>query len=304
MNRRAGWLAAIGAFCAALPVAAQEESRLPVEDGENTIVVTGEAPAPPTGKEIIDQAREVSRVGRYQLYEEALPRFEAPLCPAVFGLRDSYAAAIVARIRANAAQLEIPAAPDGCTPNLLVAFMRDGRTFLAEFERKRPEMFRLIAASERDELLRRAAPVRVWTNIGLRWTGNGAPPIGWPRARPSVRGQLARPAMPEAKDILSAVVLFDEEAVVGMTLEQLADYATMRGLSHTRPADGDEPMGTILAMFSAGTDRLTQFDIAYLRSLYYAQSNLSAASRFARIDDRLEARTQGGERVDPGTPKR
>lgn len=304
MRLAAGWLAVFGAVCAALPVAAQEETQPPAEDGENTIVVTGEAPAPPSGKEVVEQAREVSRVGRYQLYEEALPRFEAPLCPAVFGLRDSYASAIVARIRANATQLEIPAAPDGCTPNLLVAFMRDSRTFLAEFERKRPEMFHQIAASERDELLRQSAPVRVWTNIGLRWTGNGPPPIGWPRARPSVRGQLARPAMPEARDILSAVVLFDEEAVVGMTLEQLADYATMRGLSHTRPANGDEPLATILAMFSDGTDRLTPFDIAYLRSLYYAQSNLSAASRFTRIDDRLDARAQGDVRADPvsGTP--
>jgi hypothetical protein len=141
-------------------------------------------------------------------------------------------------------------------------------------------------------LLRQATPARVWTNIGLRWTGNGPPPIGWPRARPSVRGQLARTAMPEARDILSAVVLFDEEAVVGMTLEQLADYATMRGLSHTRPADGDEPMGTILAMFSDGTDRLTPFDIAYLRSLYYAQSNLPAASRFAGVRRRAAETTE------------
>jgi hypothetical protein len=288
MRLAAGWLALLGAVCAALPAAAQDEAPPVAEGGENTIVVTGEAAAPPTSKEVIDQAREVSRVGRYQVYEEALPRFEAPLCPEVFGLRDSYAAAIVARIRANAAQLEIAAAPESCTPNLLVAFMRDSRTFLADFERKRPEMFRLIAASERDELLRQAAPVRVWTNIGLRWTGNGDPPRGWPKMRPSVRGQLARPAMPEAKDILSAVVLFVEEAVVGMTLEQLADYATMRGLSHTRPADGDEPMATILAMFSDGTDRLTSFDIAYLRSLYFAQSNLSAASRFTRIHGRVE----------------
>jgi len=300
VNSRLARAAALLLLAAELPGAAQEapidpaEAPTAAEEAEDTIVVTGTA-APPSRGEVIEQAQELSRVGRFQLYEEALPRFEAPLCPAVFGLRDDYAAAILARIRANAARVEIATEADGCTPNLLVAFMRDSRTFLADFERERPEMFRQIAPDERDELLNQTVPVRVWTNIGLRWTGNGAPPPGWPKARPSVRGQLSRGAMPEARDILSSVVLFNEEAVVGMTLEQLADYATMRGLSHTRPASGDEPMATILAMFADGTDAMTPFDFGYLRSLYYEASNLSAASRFVRIRGQLE---EAKEEVD------
>lgn len=281
---RAGVLALL-LICA--PAAAQSDTA-PHAESEDAIVVTGKKEEPPSRGEVAEQAQRLSRVGRYQLYEEALPRFETPICPAVFGLRDDYAAEIVARIHANLMRLDIPAAGEGCAPNLLVAFMRDSRTFLAEFEQKRPEMFRMVSAAERDELLRQATPARVWTNVGLRWTGNGPPPAGWPKARPSVRGQLSRSFMPEARDILSALILFDEEAVVGMTLEQLADYATMRGLSHTRPAAGDEPMATILAMFSDGTDRLTPFDTAYLRSLYFAQSNLSAANRFTRINGRID----------------
>ncbi len=275
------WLAAMGALCVALPAAAQSEP------GETTIVVTGEA-EPPSRGEVAEQAQALSRVGRFQLHEEALPRFEAPLCPAVFGLRDDYAAEIVARIRANAARLDLATQAEGCQPNLVVAFLDDGRSFLADFERRHPRLFRTVASSERDELLREPAPVRVWNNIALRWSGAGPPPVGWPKVRPSVRGQLSRGFMPETRDILSSVVLFDKEAVVGMTLSQLADYATMRGLSHTRPADGDEPMATILAMFEDGTGALTPFDIGYLRSLYYAQSNLSAAARFVRVRGRAE----------------
>jgi hypothetical protein len=284
MGRSWAWLAAMAALGAAGPAAAHDQ---PGAETAGTIVVTGDA-EPPSRGEVAEQARDVSRVGRYQLYEEALPRFEAPLCPAVFGLRRDYAAAIVARVRANADRFEIPLQPEDCHPNLLVAFLRDSRTFLGDFERERPELFRQIAADQRAELLDQSSPVRVWTNIGLRWTGRGDPPPGWPESRPSVRGQLDRTAMPEARDILSSVVLFDEEAVVGMTLEQLADYATMRGLTHTRPASGDEPMATILAMFDDGTDELTPFDVGYLRSLYFAQANLSAASRFVRIQDRAE----------------
>lgn len=280
-------LTAIGLLCAASWAGAQ--SAPPPETGESdtTIVVTGET-EPPSGEEVYAQARELSRVGRYQLFEEALPRFEAPLCPEVFGLRDDYAAGIVARIRANAARLEIATDAEGCTPNLLVAFMDDGRSFLADFERRHPRMFRMVSSSERDELFTDPAPARVWNNIALRWSGAGPPPAGWPRVRASVRGQLNRAFMPETKVIMSSVVLFDEEAVLGMTLEQIADYATMRGLSHTRPASGDQPMATILAMFEDGTDALTAFDIGYLRSLYYAQPNLSAGARFVRVRGRME----------------
>lgn len=288
MKRSAAFLSAWAALLAALPASAQEEAAPPVEDGENTIVVTGETPAGPTGREVYDQAREVSRVGRYQLYEEALPRFDAPLCPSVFGLRSDYAAEIVARIRDNAARLDIPTEPEDCEPNLLVAFVTDGQTFVTELEGRDPHLFRTVAASELDEVLNDPAPVRVWANIALRWTGNGPPPAGWPKARPSVRGQLDRQHMPEAKDITSAVVLFDEKAVVGMSLSQLADYATMRGLSDTRAASGDGPMTTILAMFEDGTDELTPFDIGYLRSLYFQEANVSAANRFVHIRGEAE----------------
>lgn len=287
MRRRATLLAAFVALGAALPAKAQEEPTTAPEDGQSTIVVTGDA-QPPSGAQVYDQARDVSRVNRYQLYEEALPRFEGPVCPAVFGLRDDYAAAIVTRIRNNVTKLELPVQADDCEPNLLVAFMTDGRAFLADFERQRPEMFSWVPASERDEILHQQSPVRVWTNIALRWTGNGPPPPDWPYDRPSVRGQLSRGAMPEVKDIMSAVVLFDQEAVVGMTLEQLADYATMRGLTNTRPASGDGPMATILAMFDDGTAELTPFDVGYLRSLYFSQANVSAANRFVHIRGQIE----------------
>ena len=144
--------AAIGLLCTA--ASANAQSALPPETGESddAIVVTGETEQP-ARKEVYEQARELSRVGRYQLYEEALPRFEAPLCPGVFGLRDDYAAEIVARIRANAARLEIATDAEGCTPNLLVAFMDDGRSFLSDFERRHPRMFRMVSSLERDELL-------------------------------------------------------------------------------------------------------------------------------------------------------
>ena len=65
----------------------------------------------------------------------------------------------------------------------------------------------------------------------------------------------------------------------------------MRGLSHTRPATGDEPASTILAMFhqeGGGPDQLSAFDIGYLRSLYYWDPNVSAATRLLGVRRRAE----------------
>ena len=60
----------------------------------------------------------------------------------------------------------------------------------------------------------------------------------------------------------------------------------MRGLSHTRPPQGEQPMATILSLFdgdSGSPDELTDFDVAYLRSLYAWLPNASAAHRFADV---------------------
>jgi hypothetical protein len=253
---------------------------------DDTIVVTADAVPPPTRGDVVSQAQQLSRVGRYKLYEEALPRFEAPVCPEVIGLRDDYASAITDRIRTNLARMDLPRAGPDCMPNLIVAFVADGQTLVSELATRHAKLFGEITPEERVELLDRNAPVRVWNSITKRWTGLGSPPDGWPKQRPSVRGQIDRTSLPEANDISTALVVFERDATLGLTLTQLADYATMRGLSHTRGATGDEPMATILALFAAGGDgppELTSFDIGYLRSLYAGAANRSAVSKFLTV---------------------
>jgi hypothetical protein len=286
----AAGVALVAAPCAGQP-AAPADSAAP---GESTIVVTGQAPHPAPPADVYDQALKVTRLDPRQAYVQALPRFETPLCPGVFGLREDYAEQIVERVRANAAMLKIPVAKAGCSINLLVAFLDDGRSFLDGLAHKQPQMFRLVDQSERSELLEQPAPVRVWSNIAKRWTGAGPAPAGWPKLRPSVWGQLSRTSLPEANTIQSALVVFDRDAAVGMTLTQLADYATMRGLSHTRPIDNGQPMSTILALFAGDTrepEALTSFDRSYLQSLYFEAANQPAQSKLLAV--RRRARRGG-----------
>ena len=280
MRQTLRWLAVTGAVWLASPLTAQTApADQPADD--TGIVVTGRAQAP-GGKEVFDQARSISRLGRFETYVVALPRFWAPVCPGVFGLRTDYAEAMIDRMRATIARLKVPLAARSCSPNLVVAFAEDGKSLLTGLERDRPDIFQLVARSEQAELLADQAPVRVWNNIAMRWTGAGPPPARGLKA--SVWGQLNRNAMPESYDIKSALVVFDRTAAEGLTLTQLADYATMRGLSHTRPPQGEQPMATILSLFdgdSGSPGELTDFDVAYLRSLYAWLPNASAAHRFA-----------------------
>jgi hypothetical protein len=233
---------------------------------------------------VFDEARGISRIRPNEAYVVALPRFWSPVCPGVSGLRPDYAEAMVDRIRANVARLKVPLARERCSPNLVVAFEEDGRSLLAGLRHDRPDLFHLVSQPEQAELLTDAAPVHVWNNIAMRWTGAGAPPERGLKA--SVWGQLNRNAMPESWDIVAALVVFDRNAAEGLTVTQLADYATMRGLSHTKPPAGEQPMATILSLFDNGggsPDELTDFDVGYLRSLYWWQPNASAASKLADV---------------------
>jgi hypothetical protein len=286
----------MGALWAATPLVAQSSpppSSPPAQaattdapaDGSE-IVVTGR-PEKPTAKDAFDEAQNISRVGRHDLYEKALPRFWSPVCPGVSGLRTEYAEAMVDRMRANLARVKAPVAKADCSPNLVVAFVADGQTLLADLGRDRPAMFELMSKSEQAEMLADDAPAHVWNNIAPRWTGAGPPPRDWLHA--SVWGQLSRNAMPVSYDIVSSLVVFDRDAAQGLTLTQLADYATMRGLGQTRPPPAGQPMETILSLFEptgSNSGELTDFDLGYLRSLYWSAPNASAAAKFAGVGRR------------------
>lgn len=287
MRRRLTVAMASAALWAMPPLAAQTAPAQASADEaplNSTIVVTGKQAQAPTGNEVLNEARGISRLGPYDAYVVALARFWEPVCPGVTGLRADYAEAMVERMRGNVVRLKVPLAKPGCSPNLVVAFEEDGRLLLSGLERQRPGIFSLVSQSEQAEMLADKAPVRVWNNIAERWTGAG--PLPEKGVKASVWGQLDRNAMPYGYDILGALIVFDRSAAEGLTLTQLADYATMRGLSHTRPPSGAQPMATILSLFDqggAGPDELTDFDIGYLRSLYWWRPNASAANKLVDV---------------------
>jgi hypothetical protein len=225
------------------------------------------------------------------LSDEPLARFEDPVCPGVVGLQVDYATALVARIRANAAELGIQTADeDNCEPNLIVAFLSDGRDYLQRLNGERGWLFESLDRSERQALLNSEGPARAWITTITR-TRDGLPVrrrenlVNIPHAGMWSAHSLIY--VPTRQDITSAMVLIDRDAIEGYSANQLADYASLFGFADFVPqADADTP--SIQRLFDTqGTsppESLTLFDRAYLERLYSSIPNLPAYARLKGLE--------------------
>ena len=91
--------------------------------------------------------------------------------------------------------------------------------------------------------------------------------------------------------IVSAWVVLETRATFGKSLTQIADYAALRGLAMVRPAELDGSAETILALFEPGSNaapaKLTDFDQAYLKSLYRIQGRGWARQQVQQMADSI-----------------
>lgn len=281
----------------AAPALAQEAG------ATDDIVVTGKA-VEPTRSEISRQARAITRPQNF--HDLPLARFEDRLCPGVIGMKADYASMVIDRIREHAERLDMWLAKDDgrCSPNFIVAFVRDGQSELAQLQRKHGHLFRDIPLHERNALLAEEGPVRVWTNTATR-TRDGMP---IPRRESLMDPPVTQMWMAHSKiylatreDITSVVVLFDMDQVLGKSLVQLADYAAMRGFARTRPAEADgQPMDTILALFDdeAPPAEMTTFDRAYLAAVYNNIPNMPGITKILGVNRQLRLQEAAAEETE------
>lgn len=225
---------------------------------------------------------------------EPIARFSDPVCPAVSGLRVDAAAVVVGRMRANAEAAGIAVAPMGtCAPNILIAVVDDSPSYLRRLQRERPLFFQELDWDQRQALKRTGQPVQIMLRT-RDYTRDGAP-VG--RAEnlvdvPQTRMWMAHSKIYTAtrRDIHSALLLFDGNALEGMTFGQLADYASLRAFSQVQPAA--EGAATISSLFEAGSsapEELTAADRAFLRTLYEGMANLPGISRLAQLRSAVES---------------
>ena len=293
MRRRARCLALA---CAALAPACAFAQATDPQPADSTIVVTGEQP---THSEVTRQAREITQPTgiRYA----PLPRFEGDrLCPGVIGLKADFASLVVDRIRANAERFGLWMTEDDgtCAPNFVVAFVDDGQATLQQVADGQSWLFKDMPRHERVELLADDGPAHVWTTTQARTSDGMNLPDKPDGRKASAMGSGGRrgPQLGAREDITGVLILFDRDDVRGLTLTQLADYATMRGLARTRPVDGDgQAMATILALFDQDATpvaEMTDFDRAYLGALYRTRATTTGLSTVMRVSRELNRQAQ------------
>jgi hypothetical protein len=225
-----------------------------------------------------------------QADQEPLARFEDALCPGVLGLKQEAAEQMVGRLRANAESLGLRMAENGdCQANFIVGFVSDGQAFLSQLQDRSSYIFAEMTREERVALLSDPGPARAMLRVRARSRD------GIPISRRESLSQLPTTTMWMAhskiysatrNDIISAMVLFDRDAVRGLNLTQLADYATFRALAHRLPGPEAAGQASILMLFEGGEARpaeLTEFDRAYLGQLYTGIANLPAPAKLADL---------------------
>jgi hypothetical protein len=238
---------------------------------------------------------------------DQIAKFTTPICPVGLGLPTGHGEAIEARMRQIAQYIGLGAAAVDCRPNIVVIVAEEGGDFVRQLRRERPDLFAALTLAERRAIMRLAGPARAWQIVEPHGAdgrpmrriafvpGAGGPPRYVPNGyeltgvTPSLTSRSTR------QDLALSFVVFDLEAIEGLSLLQLADYAAMRALARTE-GGGLPARHSILTLFSdrnAGADpvgELTNWDAAYLRALYRTGNVVTAHQQRSTI-----SRTMRGE---------
>jgi len=269
--------------------------------------VTVTAPSVKKVPQLVERFGEVTSGDR-------LSRWAMPVCPLVIGLSPDHSAFIAERMKDIARAARIPIEPGKCEPNIVVVISvdadavrrviaRKGRGVLNSGSRWPIDKSQLYDFAKED-----GAPAHVFYLTGEGDAFSGAPVqvggsseadstgafSGFMFGPPVVQGYLPSRLTPKVDDVLQRVfVIIDGNRVVGLTLQQIAAYASMVTMAEVRVNPPLRDVDTITAMFAdakAGAPTppdLTFWDRAYLGALYGVQSSTSASSQRSDMSRRI-----------------
>ena len=233
--------------------------------------ISAAAETPAASPAIGDTASLVSTIAGEPAARRPLARLSMPLCLTVAAEDENFARSVAERIIANAGVAGVPTLGAGCTPNALVTFSKDAAAQINAYRAEGRKLFRMMSEKEIDAALAGRDPAYVFQAV--KAGGNWADPgenfeIGAGASWEKERSYQRRP-----EHLLSTLVMFEADAVIGLSPIQIADYASLRLLAQTGevPAEGANAPDTILSLFSAPAEaplQMTRADRAYLRSLY------------------------------------
>ncbi len=212
-------------------------------------------------------------------------KFHSPICPSVMGLPDAQSRMIADRMKQVARAAGIRTGDEKCVANVFViASVDKGSTIEALYE-SYPNYFEGLRARDVRKLAASKEPSVAWQIKGLL-SADGITlkkaPLGGPYVNQGTNSgsRIRAGTMPQ---FVASMVMIEREALTGLSVTQVADFAAMRAFADTDPqgaAGAGAP--TILTILDKAPDQmvpvtLTHWDLGYLKSLY-ATSNAYYAS--------------------------
>ncbi|MGH8202036.1 MAG: hypothetical protein ACREVO_16995 [Steroidobacteraceae bacterium] len=231
-----------------------------------------------------------------QPWDEALSRWNEPVCPLVAGLPQAFGEFILWRVTRAATEAHAPIAGRKCQPNLFVVASHTPEQLLEKWWARDRWMYDTRHGIEPVEsFIHSKRPIHAWYNSELL-CGSGAPAIpggtalaiasvvtgsamnggggsssfalGAPTCTDGIDTHLS---YADAHSIASAIVVVDLRQMKSATIQQLADYVALVGLADMRLDADPGAAPSILQLFAAhatAPQGLTRWDRALLYSIY------------------------------------
>ncbi len=284
--RLSGKLVSVAAAASmlALTAAAQPQARAGSEGESDDIVVTGSQLSREQAREQATAFVEATGVASGRI---PAARWLIPVCPKVGGLVPEAARAAERKLRAIADEAGVELAPTPCDANLVMNFVPDADAAISEIARRSPRRLAELSNSARKAVINGDAPIRWWYTTetmgrhgqrsrflsaprsqmdGGHSEGGSAIPVSVPTMMHYQSSQISTLSQ---RSLVSASIIIDETAVIGLPLDTVAAYAALVGLAEIRDPSA-RPTGSILAQFDspATPTDLTRQDKAFLKALY------------------------------------
>lgn len=267
--------------------------------------------------DIVVQGRRVDERVRGFIDEIAAPSGRGParwrdnICVGVANLRGDVAQYLADRVSEVAIDIGLEPGEPGCQPNILIIGTDDGAAMAQGLVAARRSVFwpggsgmsrsrsALEAFQTNDHAIRWwhiSLPVDSQTGaLAVRLPGEAPPTVARTtsgRLRTTIRNDLGR-----------VIIILDVTKIDGLDLRQIADYAAMVAFSQVDPDADTQDYDSILSLFGRPqtTPHLTEWDMTYLKALYKAELNQSAANQQAGEIQGLMARAQ--KRAQETTPE-
>jgi hypothetical protein len=262
---------------------------LPVCSGAATSAATAQPPLDPITVEAQRQREAIRRQVSLFItsitvngFDEAVARWQSPICPLVAGLPRDMGELVLQRVSLAAKNAGAPLAPEKCDANFFVVVSTEPDVLLKKWHARDRQMFRDDRGlGPIKRFLASPRPVRIWYNAGNRCPGELASDLGLFSAGQGQRnyptcthsGASGTRLGQNVRAIESVIVVIDAKRVVDLNIGQLSDYVAMVGMAEVRLDRDPGPVTTILRVLDDGTERpqgLSVWDEAFLKSLYHA----------------------------------